>query len=432
MLLIGVAYEGPRCSRSRGPAFHTRRLKRWNRSTSGPCGAWALVASAAASGVLDETHWVELKEAIPPTNRPANLELARDLASLSVDGGLLVVGIEDAKGKAGAVVGTPLPGLADRIAQVAQGAVTPPLGVNTTEVPQPGEPEKGVLVVSVPGSLDAPHMVDERYWGRSDKGKRVLSDPEVRRLLENRNVRRVGFSDRLQDMESPDNALVPASRRLGVNVCLLLEPAAPPFQTKVSEELGHNFNPELLLQTILGYNPKSLMLSSLLASPHHDGVVLTTVRDDGLVLGHGPARILLGDNGTLTFWAGDQTVQLETQRFLSVGSVRESVDIAARLAGHLGSTVLGISGQWTAGLLVTGLKGFQPLERSPGRPVTFGGSRRPGHPFPSDLYERVTRSTTAELAEAPSRVVVRLTADLARAMGVPEATQPYDDPQTIV
>lgn len=74
--------------------------------------------AAASSGILDETHWVELKQAIPVSSKPANLELARDLASLSVDGGVLIVGVKDAGGAAGAVVGTSLDGLASRIDQV--------------------------------------------------------------------------------------------------------------------------------------------------------------------------------------------------------------------------------------------------------------------------------------------------------------------------
>jgi hypothetical protein len=50
------------------------------------------IVTAAASGCLDETQWVELKRDIPSSSKPANLELAKDLASLSVDGGVLICG----------------------------------------------------------------------------------------------------------------------------------------------------------------------------------------------------------------------------------------------------------------------------------------------------------------------------------------------------
>lgn len=397
---------------------------------------WTLVQSAAAGGVLDETHWVELKELVAPSNRVTNLELACDLASLAVDGGIFVVGIQDARGRAGAVVGTALAGLADRITQVAQGRVTPPLSITTAEVPDPDHDGIGVLIVSVPVSLDAPHMADERYWGRSNVGKRALSDPEVRRLWDERGARRQGFTDRLHEMEAPDHQFVAESHRVGVNVCILFEPTAtPPSEIRVSEELGFDFAPESTLSAILGYAPRAVTLSSLLVKPDQAGLVLTTVRDDGLVLGNGPARLLLGDDGTVAFWAGDQSIESSTlgrnQRFLHVGAIAESVDIAARLAAHVGGTILGYSGQWSAGLVVSGLKGMHPLERRPGRPVKFGASQRPGHPFPRAVYEQTVRVTTTELIDAAPKVVVGLTAGLARTMGVMEATNVYDDPTSL-
>jgi hypothetical protein len=109
--------------------------------------SWQEVVSAAEAGLLDETSWVELKLDIPPTSKPANLELARDLASLGVDGGLLVVGIADNHGNAGAVEGTSLIGLADRIEQVAASRIAPALPVHTYEVPHPTDEGRGVLVV---------------------------------------------------------------------------------------------------------------------------------------------------------------------------------------------------------------------------------------------------------------------------------------------
>ena len=45
-------------------------------------GVLPMVLAAAAAGVLDETHWVELKQAVPAASKPANLELAKDLGNL--------------------------------------------------------------------------------------------------------------------------------------------------------------------------------------------------------------------------------------------------------------------------------------------------------------------------------------------------------------
>jgi hypothetical protein len=53
------------------------------------------VDAAAKAGVLDETHWVELKQDVPATGKQSNRDLAKDPTSLNVDAGVLIVGIED-------------------------------------------------------------------------------------------------------------------------------------------------------------------------------------------------------------------------------------------------------------------------------------------------------------------------------------------------
>src|SRR5689334_22760054 len=91
---------------------------------------WDDVVTAAAAGLLDESAWVELKEDVPPAAKGSNLETAKDLASLSIDGGLYLVGIRDAKGKAGDVVGVEnADALADRLGQIAETRLGPALPV---------------------------------------------------------------------------------------------------------------------------------------------------------------------------------------------------------------------------------------------------------------------------------------------------------------
>jgi hypothetical protein len=51
---------------------------------------WSDVVEAAAGGLLDESHWVDLKQELPPNTPKKNTELARDPASLAVDGGIAV------------------------------------------------------------------------------------------------------------------------------------------------------------------------------------------------------------------------------------------------------------------------------------------------------------------------------------------------------
>jgi len=46
-------------------------------------------------GRLDEHAWCELKRELAPRSKGSNLELARDLASLAVDGGSLYIGVDE-------------------------------------------------------------------------------------------------------------------------------------------------------------------------------------------------------------------------------------------------------------------------------------------------------------------------------------------------
>jgi predicted HTH transcriptional regulator len=126
---------------------------------------WSDIVAAAQAGVLTETQWVELKAALPAAAGKANLELAWDLASLSPDGGVLIVGVRDPGQAAEDVVGTDddIESLRSRISQVAVGRVQPPLNVMLTPVRHPTDEARHVLLVTVPASASAPHMVDERY-----------------------------------------------------------------------------------------------------------------------------------------------------------------------------------------------------------------------------------------------------------------------------
>ncbi len=139
--------------------------------------AWEDLVAAVQAGALTETQWVELKAAPPAAASKANLELARDLASLSVDGGVLLIGVRDPGGTAQDLVGSddPLDALKGRVDQVAGSTrIQPPLHLQLTAVRHPDDATRHVLLVAVPASPEAPHMVDERYWGRSATGKRPL------------------------------------------------------------------------------------------------------------------------------------------------------------------------------------------------------------------------------------------------------------------
>jgi hypothetical protein len=67
--------------------------------------------------------------------------------------------------------------LADRVDQVARDKVQPPLVVRSQEVSD--RPGWGCLLVHVPPSAQAPHMVDYVYYGRGDRANVRLGDEQV-------------------------------------------------------------------------------------------------------------------------------------------------------------------------------------------------------------------------------------------------------------
>lgn len=191
---------------------------------------WSELVEAAGGGLLEESVWCELKEMPTPIGtgkKDANLEMARDLASLSVDGGLLIYGVRD---KVFDVVGCDTSGLDDRISQVSATRIHPPLSPTIQSVlVHPDDDTLAVLVVQVPPSPLAPHMVDGSYWGRSSNGKRKLDDAEVRRLLLQRDRGEDVFLSRLTGLETRDPLVnyIQGHPTGNGHIYLVAEPCAP-------------------------------------------------------------------------------------------------------------------------------------------------------------------------------------------------------------
>src|ERR1700674_5886981 len=93
---------------------------------------------AATEGALEEHHKVDVKREIPAGDS-ANKELAKDLASFAIDGGRLIIGIDESAGFA--LTPVDLKGLADRIDLVAHSRVDEPLDVEITTIRTAADPE---------------------------------------------------------------------------------------------------------------------------------------------------------------------------------------------------------------------------------------------------------------------------------------------------
>jgi hypothetical protein len=191
----------------------------------------AELRALAEGGLLPEGHQLEAKRLLG-TNKSANQELARDLASLSIKGGWLVIGLaEDADGNPTVLHAVPLDGLAEQVEQVADSLVHPRLVVRFHPVEASTGPATGYLLVEVPASPSAPHMVDGRFYGRGDKTKHRLSEAEVDQLYLHRQQRSRSVEALLDDEEDrdPTNAQGPLGAPLSQQAHLyaVLAPTIP-------------------------------------------------------------------------------------------------------------------------------------------------------------------------------------------------------------
>jgi hypothetical protein len=202
------------------------------------------LAEAVSQGLLEETHYLELKREIP-AGKSANRELARDLASLAVDGGTLIVGVAEDETGARSLAPQPLDGLPERIEAVARSATDPPLAVLCTPLRSSEDQSLGYVVIRVPPSAGAPHMVDNKYLGRGDKAKIYLSDSEVRRLHEQRRATEQHGLALLRGQFARDP--VSGADRRQAHLFLLAQPAVP--------------RPQMLLDLVYGERAAANLLA---------------------------------------------------------------------------------------------------------------------------------------------------------------------------
>src|SRR6266545_4691666 len=137
--------------------------------------------SMLAQGLLDEGHSLELKRELPP-GTAANKELAKDLCQFTIDGGVLVIGVDEGdETTPPSLTPVDLAGLPERTEQVAANRIDEPLHVRVETIPAAGQPGKGYALVIVPPTPSKIHQVDGRYWGRGERTRYALSDAEVQR-----------------------------------------------------------------------------------------------------------------------------------------------------------------------------------------------------------------------------------------------------------
>ena len=376
-------------------------------------------------GRLDEHAWCELKRQLPPKSKPSNLELARDLASLAVDGGSMYIGVDEDAAEGEPLLPLPLAGLRERVDQVARSRVTPMLFVESYEIPAAAKPGYGYLEVVVPASADAPHQVEGIYYGRSDTGKCRLSDQQVERLMREREQQRHGTEDALRGLIAADQYrdesrehphlfifARPGTRRTEMFRSVIgADPQWKPLIGLLTDAINDPVRPMYATAN----RGQQALLETLIMGPR-----LTT---GGVTLASWPRgsekpaneeyhqELTIDEDGDLSFFhaqAGwdSEPVNGVTRKVLSsrtiVGSTREF--IAAAVAISRGA---GIPTTWHVGIALTGIRGYRHQE---------SGWPDYGPPCTSGEYVRVERFNLAEMEGTPGNVTDKLLGRLLRGL----------------
>jgi hypothetical protein len=117
---------------------------------------------------------------------PAEQAAADDIASFAIAGGVIIYGVAEQTAGPPLLHPIPLAGLSERLEGIARTRISEPLSIRTTPLPAAAGAGLGYLMVHVPMSPRAPHMVGGKYYGRDENPKRELTNEDVVRLLERR------------------------------------------------------------------------------------------------------------------------------------------------------------------------------------------------------------------------------------------------------
>lgn len=393
------------------------------------------VRALISDGSFKESHHLDAKRETG-TSPGSHKETARDLASFAIDGGQLLIGVdEDKPSGTFSLAPQPLDGLVEKLDQLAATLIDPPLTVGLTDIPSDDDPRSGYILASIAPSPLAPHMVDGRYYGRGERSKRALSDAEVVRLHAHRDSLD-DQAERLLDEEVARDPVPSDQRQLG-HLYLVAQPI------NASRRLAHGLVRGNNVQDIFGlvHHPTSaspltsdgittippqpwdttqrmnrargVALSSYAIAPGRSLVPSENDRgaDDGGLL-----DIELRDDGGIRVLVGRMTMTT-TEQF-GDGSKQVVLDgLAVAYARHIVDWAVAISGRtswygsWMFGLHADGLRGLESYLYQ--RRLVAG--RAPA--FDVNEYREVTVAPHLEMIQNPHAVAYRLAGRMTEALG---------------
>ncbi|MCR4512662.1 helix-turn-helix domain-containing protein [Aeromicrobium sp. 50.2.37] len=380
------------------------------------------LSTAIADGRLEESHYLDLKREVE-AGRAANKELARDLAQFAIDSGTLVIGVDEVPDGPPVLAPVVLEGLPERIEQVAGSTVDAPLFVTTTVIQSSSDPTRGYVLVHIPASASAPHMVDGAYLGRGDKKRVRLSDVEVRRLHAQLAAGEDEVRDAVRAYARRDP--VPADIRRNAHLYVLAVPVTPRREMLLDVTDGPEAHSSLsglvragaTAAQLPGEFPPSVSGAAEFQRRQDGAAMTTNLRSDRTI---DPERRLyeqfleveMSDEGTLRIAMGRLSDHLRDGQEVLLESAlttitRQTVDIAGKISEHAS-----YGGLWRFAVLAEGIAGLPAHLHGRGwgmGEVVVGAD--------SLEYLRTTQASTAEVLSAPWEVTSRLVGRSSAACG---------------
>jgi hypothetical protein len=397
-------------------------------------------------GLLSERHTVDFKEKLDQ-GKGANREHARDLAQFGPDGGVLIVGVDDD----GQLTPIELAGQRERIDQIARTIADPPMHVRIEEIPAAGQPGKGYLLVIVPSSPDAPHMVDGRYYGRGDTTKHVLSAAEVQSLHEfalrrqrdanellDAEVRRDPSPPELHDHAHLFGIAHPVSAPADLLQRVLKNPegwsrfihgkirGGPAGQPLGDDLSPGGWAPDLPQISDVSRRARGWALSAPGIQPGRKVVPPEPGTMDLATIEKRLLDLEIGEDGSLRLFCGRASDTLGASytgadatesifESLILGLTKRLVLIAATVAD-----TADYLGPWDFGIAIVGLSGLVSLR------LVQRGDTWAATPYSEEDYRETVRATHERLVKDPDSIVEGLTGRLNRALG---GSAPIPKPQ---
>lgn len=384
----------------------------------------AEIEAVIFSGTAPEGHFLDFKRELGSTPG-SRKETAQDIASLALDGGVLIVGVDEPEPGTYKLSPQPLADISERAEQIAANRPDPGLYVRTTVIPSRDNPGVGYLVVEVPPSPAAPHMVEGRYWGRSERTKRQLNDAEVARFHTARAVSDRKVVDALNEELQRDPQPVPASRMLFAAEPLAADEGlarkfvrgAPTAVRELAQ--GHE---DLVPDSVRDQHPTPWDLS--VSARRARGIALTSLADGRKTpqesyLAETATDIEVQTSGAIRGLMSRLTYREEHPR-VPEGTKRviESLPIAwshrlVTWAGALGDQ-LEYRGPWAFGVHLYGLEGVSAAPQD-GRSILTSRSLPV---YEAASFQSTTTASFREVQNDPHAIVDRLIGDFVHSLGV--------------